>query len=152
MATADQHERQRDDAVRLLAIAADFARIAERHGLLGDRVTIGYRPEAGRELPRSWRARARPRTRRIGGRGWVVRRSRQADAPPIDQSSITITQAGRVLLDADWQPNMRELSLSGDEEVLVDEYEDMAALERQISSYLAQRLAKPHDEIRFADS
>jgi hypothetical protein len=45
------------------------------------------------------------------------------------------------LLDADWRPNFRELSLSDDGNgFLLDEHEDVATLERQIERYLAQRL------------
>jgi len=71
-----------------------------------------------------------------------VRPYREVDAPRLRQSSVTITRAGRVLLDADWQPHLRELRVSEDgDEVLLNE-EDFAELEAQIEIYLTQRLGE----------
>ena len=152
-AMADPDAQRPADTARVLAIALQFAQTAERNARGGDRVTVGYVTRPAGRLPRRWRARAKPRARRLMGRGWLVRSARQPDLPRTNQSSITITRSGRVLLDAEWQPNMRERSLSDPQTVLVDRHEDVDQLERDIADYLAQRLAKRRGEIRFqADS
>jgi hypothetical protein len=69
-----------------------------------------------------------------------VRPYRQADVPPRYEPSVTITQAGRVLLNAHWEPHLRELGSSvNGREVLLDEA-DAAALEQQTLRFFCQRL------------
>lgn len=138
-------DRLRADTARILALGADFARRAERRELRADRVTVGYRVEAPRRLPFSFRARAEPLARPIRGKGWMVRPYRHADVPWLQQASVTITRAGRVLLHAEWQPFIRELRVSddGDDEVLLDEEDDATKLADEIERYFAVRGRRP---------